>query len=471
MSAYGRQNVSHLSRLRFEALAGFTRKPSAALVGEELEWFSHDAAPIIGVLIRDRIDNDFCWVILAPDAKGRYRWVDGESSFDDPVVARNVLLDRIDSTSRKPPEAFHQGDEHGERIDFFSPVVSSQRFSDAFVKLLSAEGFSPARGLIEAMMHYYEDVDGNFVEQFQSTGFDARFWELYLFALLTEEGFAFDRTCAAPDFLCDGLVQTIFVEAVTVNPTRSGSVITEITKPTSREELISYFKNYLPIKWGSALTAKLGKEYWKLPHVQDRPIVFAIQDFHARRSMTYTNSTLPPYLYGIEFSAFHDASGTLHVKADKINEHTWGNKTIESGFFSLPGGEMVSAVINNPTATLSKFNRIGRLSGFGSGAVKMRRFGTAYDPDPNASVPRSYELDVDDPNYSERWSEGLNVYHNPSARYPLDPDLFPHAMHHRFDGHRFVSTFPLFHPYTAETLIMAPKRGPSSAPQGLLRAT
>jgi hypothetical protein len=36
------------------------------------------------------------------------------------------------------------------------------------------------------MMHWYEDPDGNFIEQFQTTGFDARLWELYLFAMFCE---------------------------------------------------------------------------------------------------------------------------------------------------------------------------------------------------------------------------------------------------------------------------------------------
>jgi large subunit ribosomal protein L30 len=36
-------------------------------------------------------------------------------------------------------------------------------------------GYSPARELIKAMMRFYEDADGNFVEQFQTTAFDAAF--------------------------------------------------------------------------------------------------------------------------------------------------------------------------------------------------------------------------------------------------------------------------------------------------------
>ncbi len=51
------------------------------------------------------------------------------------------------------------------------------------------------------MMRWYEDIDGNFVEQFQTTGFNARVWELYLFAALTEANLRLERPDPAPDFL------------------------------------------------------------------------------------------------------------------------------------------------------------------------------------------------------------------------------------------------------------------------------
>jgi hypothetical protein len=330
--------------------------------------------------------------------------------------------------------------------------------NDAFARLLDAEGFSCARGLIEAMMPYFEDVDGNFVEQFQSTGFDARFWELYLFALLTEGGYVFDRQYKAPDFLCRGISQEIWVEAVTVNPTRQGNIITEPPVPEDKEGLMAYFKQYMPIKWGSALTSKLRKEYWNLPHVQGKPIVFAIQDFHVPRSMIFTHSTLIPYLYGMEFTAYYDLDGKLQVNGTQIHEHRWGDKRIESGFFHLPNAEMISAVIQNPTATISKFNRMGRLAGFGSTAVRMMRGGLAYNPTPHAALPMKYFRDVDAPGYKEEWAEGLNIYHNPNARFPLDDNFFPHCMNHRQRDNQITHTIPEFHPYTAETVIMSPDR-------------
>jgi hypothetical protein len=343
-------------------------------------------------------------------------------------------------------------------VDIFKPVVPAARMNDALARLVDAEGFSSARGLIEAMMPYFEDVDGNFVEQFQSTGFDARFWELYLFALLTEGGYTFDRRLQAPDFLCRGISQQVFVEAVTVNPTRQGNIITEPPVPESKKEIVDYFKQYMPIKWGSALVSKLRKEYWTLPHVQGNPIVLAIQDFHVPRSMTFTHSTLIPYLYGLAFAAFYDADGKLYVNATPIDEHRWGDKRIESGFFRLPNSEMISAVIQNPTATISKFNRMGRLSGFGSKAVRMLRMGMAYNPDPDAALPLKYFRDVSSEDYQETWSEGLNIFHNPNARYPLDEAFFPHCMNHRLKNNQIVHSIPDFHPFTAETVILSPRR-------------
>jgi hypothetical protein len=451
-------NISRISKLRFNALAGYSRKPFTEVLSEELGWFEHRTVPILGTLVLDRTDGDFGSIIIGKDQGGKYRCVDIDGWYQHQDVAEIKLLDCLDEWARRPASDREQGGKPYQGTDVFTPAVAAAKMNAAFARLISTEGFTCARELIASMMPYFEDVDGNFAEQFQSTGFDSRFWELYLFALLTEVGFAFDRTYAAPDFMCKGIFQDIFVEAVTVNPTQQGSIITEPPIPTERVEIIDYFRNYMPIKWGSALTSKLRKEYWKLPHAQEKPIVLAIQDFHLPRSMTMTHSTLIPYLYGLEFSAYYDASEKLHVNSRRIYEHKWKEKNIESGFFYLANSEMISAVIQNPTATISKFNRMGRLAGFGSKSVRMLRRGFAFNPNPNAAVPVYYTRDVESANYRETWGEGLNVYHNPNARYPLDPNLFSECMNHRLEENHFVHNIPEFHPYTAETFIVSPKR-------------
>jgi hypothetical protein len=61
------------------------------------------------------------------------------------------------------------------------------------------------------------DRDGNFVQQFQSDGFDARTWELYLFAVFHSLSFAIDQGHPQPDFLLEGRGVQWAVEATTAN--------------------------------------------------------------------------------------------------------------------------------------------------------------------------------------------------------------------------------------------------------------
>jgi hypothetical protein len=44
-------------------------------------------------------------------------------------------------------------------------------------------------------MRYYQDVEGNFIQLFKSTGFDARLWKLYLFPATTEFGLCRAQLC------------------------------------------------------------------------------------------------------------------------------------------------------------------------------------------------------------------------------------------------------------------------------------
>jgi len=66
----------------------------------------------------------------------------------------------------------------------------------------------------------FSDVDGNFIEQLQSTGFDARIFELFLFTYFSNSGFEIDRQHKSPDFLLEKRGIRFALEATTVNPTQ-----------------------------------------------------------------------------------------------------------------------------------------------------------------------------------------------------------------------------------------------------------
>src|SRR3989442_11919822 len=164
------------------------------------------------------------------------------------------LRDKLAELVKKPASSHHQGDEEGEPVDFFEPIVPEEKRAYGFEQLRTDKSYSPALGLLHELMHYYEDPDGNFIQQFQSTGFDARIWEVYLYAAFTEMGYGFDRSHPVPDFHCHGPLGNFFVEATTVS-------VSPKTPELAAENRDAYFDDYVPIRFSSALCAKLEKRY------------------------------------------------------------------------------------------------------------------------------------------------------------------------------------------------------------------
>jgi ribosomal protein L30 len=167
-------DIKPLTRRRFEVLAGYARKPELVFYAEEIEWYATRDERLIGMLLRDRSDDDFVLAILARDERLRFRCIYNDASLPTIDAARDELFVRMKDQAEKPDKAHYQGDASGRPMDFFTPVVPRDRLNPSFQILSSAARYSPARGLIDAMMRFYKDEDGNFVDQFQTTAFDAK---------------------------------------------------------------------------------------------------------------------------------------------------------------------------------------------------------------------------------------------------------------------------------------------------------
>lgn len=447
-------DMKPISPLRWDALAGYARDPKTLFLAEEVGWYEHAQERVVGLLIRDYEDNDYAGVVFGRDKKLRFRCV-AINNFDSRRRHAEVALRReMERIAAEDDANYHQGDETGKPVDFFTAVVPETRLNPTFIKLRDEEAFSAARGIIEPMMRWYEDADGNFVEQFQTTGFDARIWELYLFAAFREMNYGIERVHAVPDFECANPLARFAVEATTVNPSQSatGSPLPEPPLDTA-DDIRAYLDGYMPIKFGSALKSKLDKKYWEKPHLAGMPLMFAIQDYSAPRSMIYTRSAFEHYIVGYKHDWDRDANGEVRIYPRKIGTHRWGAKEIPSGFFDLPGTENIAAVAFSNSGTISKFNRMGLLAGFGSKRLRLVREGTAVDHDPKATEPLRFKHFVNDPGYSETWVEGLDFWHNPKALHPIDPAVLPGAAHHLPHANGEVQhRVPDWHPLGSATL-------------------
>ncbi|WP_313614813.1 hypothetical protein [Rhizobium sp.] len=445
-------SISPISLTRFNALGGYARQPSTLLYLEELEYFEAEGGNVIGIAAKDITDQDFGGVVMAQDSNLRFRGVSVTEFCATPEAGKVALFAGMRKAARAQAGDHHQGDEKGEPVDFFTHVHEASRLNPSFVQLTMNEGYSPARAIIEPMMRWYEDADGNFIEQFQTTGFDQRIWELYLFAMLIEAGFLLSREHQIPDFCGSGLLGELYVEAVTVGPTIKDGQIVPPPPMDTPEARDAYLKEYMPIKFGSPLFSKLNKNYWKQPHVAGKPLVFAVADFSAPMSMVHSQPALERYLWGYEHTGALAANGELVISPVRIEQHQWGKKVIPSGFFRSPESEHVSAVISTNAGTIAKFNRMGILGKFGSKQVLLVREGRMVNHNPNAMLNKLFRVFVNSAGYSEEWIEGLNVYHNPNAKIPLPMEMLPGAAHHFCDETgQVMSHTPHFHPTSSVT--------------------
>ncbi len=339
------------------------------------------------------------------------------------------------------------------KIPLFIPMVSPKKLNTSFEKVRTDSTQLAAKTTMEEAYKGFHDGDGNFVEQFQSTGFDQRIFELYLYAYFTEAGFQVSQTHDRPDFLLERYGLEIAVEVTTTNPSSNPQFLDTNGRSPTAEEIKRLQMDELPIRLGSPLYSKVQKRYWNLPHVTGKPLVIAIQSFHDDSALFFSSAAISTYLYGFRHHASRDEQGNLEVLANSIESHEVGTKKIPSSFFEQPETEHISAVIFTNSGTVPKFLRMGYQSGLHDGNTTVLFHGKFLNTDPNAEIPLTYTYDLDDPPFIETWGHGLEVFHNPKALYPLPSEYFPDAIEHRLEGSSVITDmrFDPPHPLTSLT--------------------
>lgn len=419
--------VKEITQSRFNSLAAYARNPRIKSHSVELEWYESNDGKILGTLIMDLIDNDYVGILMARDLNKKYRFILNVPFENSIKSVRKKLIKKMIESHPNADELGVQLDEHPETMDFFMEILKNSHKKDPDYNLIETNDmYSGAKGIIEPLMRWYEDIDGNFVEQFQTNGFKQRLWEIYLFSIFTENDCIFETSHNAPDFLLQHIKKLssfeFCVEATTVNPPQNSN---ETPQPdlNDRKNNIELIRNYYPTRYSGPLTAKLAKKYWEKEHVSGKPLILAICDCQFKNATSITCDALPIYLYGLEQIA-HDDGSTTQVQ---IQNHTWGTKVVPSGFFNLPDSENISAVIAPTCFDIDKFNRMGLLNGFNTHKYKLRRIYEIGNAD--TLEIDSIEKILPSKKYSERWDEGLRVYHNPNALYPLPQNVLPEASH------------------------------------------
>lgn len=315
----------------------------------------------------------------------------------------------------------------GSKPNIFDLQKPSELLDPRFKKIVEYEDPLPVKKMLEIAFDSIDDPDGNFLEQFQTTAFDARYFELYLDQYFKSAGFKVSRDFPQPDFFIEKDGIRVGVEATTANPSDSRpDPLAGLDAGSITQDMIEFMRDEeVPIRVGSPLFSKLQKRYWEKPHCKGLPLVIAIELFFSDYSLSFTDNPIAQFVFGKRHFAEFTADGIPIIKQDEIESHTSGSKSIPSGFFDQPDVENISAVLFTNSGTHAKFQRMGYQAGLDTDGVSITRFGTAYNPDPEAMDPTYFSYNMDRPPYKEKWGQGVSVMMNPNAKYPIPKDFFP----------------------------------------------
>jgi len=345
--------------------------------------------------------------------------------------------------------------------DIFKYVVKEENLSKIFKILVSHPPLDAAKNLVLEIAEQMNDKDGNFIQQFQTTGFYPRLWEIFLFKFFKENGINIIEKYDRPDFHLEKDGVEFFVEASLSNEKENDKFSKEyIVEMLDKQDYNAQqeMTDYYVIRMGSVLFSKLNKEYWKLEWVKNKPIIIAITPAHHYLANFLPDAKVVEYLYGLEYESEEKPEGLFLKKINKIEVHKFGEKEIPSNFFAQPNAEHISAVIFTNNSDLHKFNRMGYQLGLTNNEIIMERAGLAFDETEN-SYSKEFTQSVIPGDFKEDWNESVSIFHNPNAMNPLDRNLFLNVRQVWIeeDG-RLGGNIPKFFVFHSKTLPVCIKR-------------
>lgn len=306
--------------------------------------------------------------------------------------------------------------------DIFDPVVAVAARHPLHREISEGRAHLGARKLMQRTFEQWGTADPQFVREFQTAGFDARVFELYIAATLRSLGFTIGCEEGRPDFHCRGPGLEFYVEAGTANSPGNPDPVTTIDEYFTQFQSQTENPDEVAVRFGSVLRSKANMRYQDLPHVVGKPITIAVQAFFGPGALLHNEIPLIRYLYDKALTEV-DSAGAVTPTDAAVGHHIGDTKTIPSGWFEDEDAAYISAVMWSNTGTTGKFNRMAAGQGLGAPDWEIHRFGTELDPRPGATEPARFVERVEPG--QESWEEGLVIMHNPSAKFPLPAYAFP----------------------------------------------
>jgi len=304
-------------------------------------------------------------------------------------------------------------------MNLFKPVIPKTRLHPNF-RMLSAKYTHYEKDVLQDWAKGFDDRDGKFVKEFQST-FNSSFWELYLFAALKELGLDVDFSHSAPDFVICNYWCEFSIEAVIASNAMDAPPEWQKDWEKLKNRNLDVVVDESTVRLANALTSKYQKyrdNYSSLDTVKDRPFVLAVAPFEQAWAHAVNDQAMLRVLYGYDkpemrFSGGPRATAVRHLYKSEIRKAS--GAVIPLRFFL--GGQMpeISAVIFSNCATSSKVTALSKNPDIEALFLTMRY---------NAHGDRAIMATTRKSEYRETLLDGIRVFHNVDARYPLESRIF-----------------------------------------------
>ncbi|WP_342497857.1 hypothetical protein [Bacillus sp. FSL L8-0654] len=287
---------------------------------------------------------------------------------------------------------------------------------------ISREKLPYLREVINTWAIEFEDRDGKFVKEFQST-FNSSFWELYIFAVLKKLKHRVDFLKNRPDFVIKD--SNFVIEATTAN--HAHNMQPEWERTYSPKEIGEWSKeetvNNSTIRIANSFVSK-SKWYLnnieKLNYMNDKAFVLAIAPFDSPYFFIQGHQAIRRVLYGFDRYIAVDIDDNKREIIDTVlmDEIQKKNSKIPLGYFTDEKHSHISAVIFSSLATIGKVRLLSddpRLT-----LASYRKY-NSNGTQPFIGVHEKSEM-------KENLLDGLVVFHNPYAQKPLDLKMFEHPL-------------------------------------------
>ena len=253
-----------MSRERFEALALWGLPQDFRDECSPASFWSADGERVLAVVYLKGGPGRAGIAAIARDAEGRHRPFGHQRGLPTVRAAEDMLRGNMGRSALETEATFRPLLEQPRGTDLFAPIagVDEQALHPGFRMLRDGVAQRGARELLTELSRWVPDMDGNLARDFQTTGYSARIWEIYLAFAFREMGFTLRHDHQSPDFHLESGGIELFVEATTANaPDTLASATGTGGPPPVPDDPWAFNEKEMPLKFGSPLHTKMGKRY------------------------------------------------------------------------------------------------------------------------------------------------------------------------------------------------------------------